>query len=474
MATLSEITELDPKLLEEKFNLEPRIRYDPSQSENLLFLSPLILLEDLELKAGGFQDRGAKEVLSRVAKHICESKDPSLLQVPEITYFYMGYGKKSVNKKCQMAINKEEAEVWMGFLNLSRFTREKNPEEGVSTSVEEGVPMEIDDIDFPTPRDTQALEDTQQVEFHDSEDSVGPNDSGLKIPLKGSYVLLFSILLIFFDKKKQKMSENSTDDEPNIGANKVSDLLLFWIIPYLLNYSHRKVSEIVEHHKRANGRSFSKTVKISSLKIIEDALSSCQVSPELQRAIKTKYKDFYGSEQLEHEYNLLATRDDEPVILVPKRYKVSKMPAELEDIGKSWRKLGDVKLIDEFMSKFIKDKEIQKDFFYSLPRLANRQGVDYAILFPDERTFSEVIENLEKESAEYFTCPKHFEKEGRNLITSRIGLVKNTEKNLAVAFSYFQGTVPIVCITTPVYVYKYGHWQIHAGEGLCIWTPLPC
>lgn len=453
MATLSEITELDAELLEEKFELEPRIRYDPSQSENLLFLSPLILLEDLELREGGFLDRGAKEVLSRVAKYICESKDPSLLQVPEITYFYMGYGKKSVNKKCQMAINKEEAEVWMGFLNLSRFTREKNLEEGASTSVEEGVPMEIDSIDFPTPRDTQALEDTQQVEDHDSEDSVGPNDSGLQIPLKGSYVLLFSILLIFFDKKKQKMSATSDVDEPKIGANKVSDFLLFWIIPYLLSYNNRKVREIIEHHKQ-NGRSFSKTVKMSSLKIIEEAMSSCQVSPELKHAIKTKYKDFYGSDQLEHEYNLLATRDDEPVILVPKRYKVSKMPAELEDIGKRWRELGDVKLIDEFMSRFIKDKEIQRDFLYSLRLLTNRQGVDYAILFPDEETFSEVIGNLEKESAEYFTRPKVLPKGGRNLITPRIGLVTNTEKNLAVAFSYFQGTYLLCAYLLHQYICK--------------------
>lgn len=250
MATLSDITEVDSELLVEKFQLEPHIRCDPNQSENLLFLSPLVLLEDLELREGGFQDRGAKDVLSRVAKHICESKDPSLLQVPEITYFHMGYGKKSANKKFQMAINKEEADVWMGFLNLSRFTREKNPEEGTSTSVEEEVPMEIDDIDFPTPRDTQALD----VEDHDSEDSVGPNDSGLQIPLKGSYVLLFSILLIFFDKtKKQEKSATSTDDEPKIGANKVSDFLLFWIIPYLLNYNHQKVREIIKHHREVNG-----------------------------------------------------------------------------------------------------------------------------------------------------------------------------------------------------------------------------
>ena len=434
MATLSEITDIDPELLEEKFQLEPRIRYDPNRSENLLFLSPLVLLEDLELREGGFQDRGAKEVLSRVAKHICESNDSSLLQVPEITYFYMGYGKKSENKKCQMAINKEEAEVWMGFLNLSRFTREKNPEEGTSTSaVEEEVPMDIDDVDFPTPRDTQALdiENAQQIEDHDSEDSVGPNDSGLQIPLKGSYVLLFSILLIFFDKK-QKKSAASTDDEPKIGANKVSDFLLFWIIPYLLNYNHQKVREIVKHHKEKKKSDFTKTVKMSSLKIIEDAMESCQVSPELKQAIKTKYKDFYGTEQLEYEYDLLATTDGEPVILVPKRYKVTKMPAALEDIGTRWRKLGDVKLIDEFMSKFIKNKEIQKDFLYSLPLLTNRQGVDYAIVFPNEDTFNEVIGQLEKDSCEYFSPPKVTSKGGRSLITPRIGVVKTREKHLAV------------------------------------------
>lgn len=466
MATLSQITELDPELLEKKFQLEPRIRYDPNRSENLLFLSPLVLLEDLELREGGFQDRGAKEVLSRVAKHICESKDSSLLQVPEITYFYMGYGKKSENKKCQMAINKEEAEVWMGFLNLSRFTREKSPEEGTSTSVEEEVPM---DMDFPTPRDTQALdiEDTQQMEDHNSEDSVGPNHSGLQIPLKGSYILLFSILLIFFDKR-QKTSAASTDDEPKIGANKVSDFLLFWIIPYLLNYNHQKVREIVDYHRRVNGRSFTKTVKMSSLKIIEEAMASCQVSHELEQAIKTKYKDFYGTEQLEYEYDLLVTTDFEPVILVPKRYKVSKMPAELEDIGTRWRELGDVKLTDEFMSKFIKNKEIQKDFLYnSLPLLTIRQGVDYAILFPDERTFSEVIGQLENNSCEYLRCPRVLSKGGRNLITPRIGLVRNTEKNLRVCFSYFQGTVHVLlCIIYNICVCVFKLCVLHACQVL--------
>ena len=188
-----------------------------------------------------------------------------------------------------------------------------------------------------------------------------------------------------------------------------------------------------------NGRGFTKTVLMSSLKIIDEAMASCKVSPALKEAIKTKYKDFYGTEQLEYEYNLLATREDEPVILVPKRYKVSKMPAELEDIGTRWRELGDVKLIDEFMSKFIKNKEIQKDFLYSFPLLTKRQGVDYAILFPNEETFNEVIGKLQNESCEYFSHPRVTSKGGRNLITPRIGLVKSTEKHLAVCFSYLQG-----------------------------------
>lgn len=178
---------------------------------------------------------------------------------------------------------------------------------------------------------------------------------------------------------------------------------------------------------------------MSSLKIIEEAMSSCQVSPKLKQSIRTKYKDFYGTEQLKCEYDLLATTDDEPVILVPKRYRVSKMPAELQDIGTKWRKLGDIKLIDEFVSKFIKNKEIQEDFLYSLPLLTNRQGVDYAILFPDEETFNEVIGQLENDSCEYFSPPRVISKGGRNLITPRIGLVRTTKKHLAVCFSYLQG-----------------------------------
>ncbi|KAL9982470.1 hypothetical protein ACROYT_G004516 [Oculina patagonica] len=478
MATLSQITRLDPELLQGKFDLEPRICYDPNQKENLLFLSPLVLLEDLELREGGFQERGAKEVLSRVAKHICESKDSSLFQVPEITYFYMGYGKNSENKKCQMAIDKEEAEVWMSFLNLSRFSRERDPaeedeqstaegeesrerdpaeEDEGSASVVEETPMEID---FPTPRDTQAL---------DLEDSVNPGDNGLQIPLKGSYMLLFSILLIFFEKKNRKKSESSTDDEPKIGANKISDFLLFWSLPYLLNYTNRKIREIITHHSN-NNRVFDQFERKSTFDIIHDAMLSCKVSPELKHAIMTKYKDFYGTEQLEYEYKLLVTENGAPIILVPKRYKVTQMPAELQDIGSRWRELGDVKLFHQFMSKLIKNKEIQKDFLNSLPLLKHRQGVDYAILLPDEETFNELIRDVENNSAEYLSSPTRVEKQGRNLIAPRICLVTSTEKHLAVCFSYLQGNTSkkVAALFRAIGAHYLDHFTLVLLHGLCL------
>ena len=102
MASLSKIVDLKEKILIEEFGLEPRIRYNPSESDNLLHLSPIVLLDDKELREGGFQDRGAKDVLSRVAKHICDSEDPSFFQVPEIIDLQMGYAKRSANKASRM------------------------------------------------------------------------------------------------------------------------------------------------------------------------------------------------------------------------------------------------------------------------------------------------------------------------------------------------------------------------------------
>ena len=108
MSTLEKIVELDEEILSEKFGLEPRFCCSPNDSDNLLHLSPIILLEDLELRDGEFKDTSAKDVLSRVAKHNWDSKDPSLFQISEIPAFHMGYAKKPENKKRNMAIDQEQ------------------------------------------------------------------------------------------------------------------------------------------------------------------------------------------------------------------------------------------------------------------------------------------------------------------------------------------------------------------------------
>ena len=105
---LAEIVELEGEILSEKFGLEPRFCCSPNDSDNLLHLSPIILLEDLELRDGEFKDTSAKDVLSRVAKHNWDSKDPSLFQISEIPAFHMGYAKKPENKKRNMAIDHEQ------------------------------------------------------------------------------------------------------------------------------------------------------------------------------------------------------------------------------------------------------------------------------------------------------------------------------------------------------------------------------
>ena len=196
--------------------------------------------------------------------------------------------------------------------------------------------------------------------------------------------------------------------------------------------------EIIQHHEARNSE-FNEFVEISTLDIIQESFTSCEVSDGLKEIILEKYRDYYGTEQLERPYKLLKNVDDTPLILLPKKYIITQMPATLEDIGQNWRALGNVTLPDEFMNKFIKNKEIQKDFLHSLKDLKGRQGIDYSILLPDEETFNELIEKLEEESGEYFSRPRQLQGRGRCLIPPRIGLVKNTEKDLTVCISFFQG-----------------------------------
>ena len=63
------------------------------------------------MRDGGFQDTGAKDISNRVVRHICNSKDPSLFQIPEILAFHVGNAKKSEDKKRKIAIDHEESKI---------------------------------------------------------------------------------------------------------------------------------------------------------------------------------------------------------------------------------------------------------------------------------------------------------------------------------------------------------------------------
>ena len=455
MTSLSEIVKVEPDLLYKTFSLEPWYRYDTEQEENVVFISPIVLLDDREISDGGLKDRGPKEVLSRLTTDILNSKTHSLFQVPEITYLHMGYGKMSVNKKHNMAITEDEAKFWLKFLDLSS---RKKPGQVLHVHEREEEPMEVATcITFPEQEDTQAYE----FEKGDAEDLVDPNKSGLKRWVKGSYLLLFSILLIFFEKKESSSPADSKHKGEKIGANKISDFLAFWILPYLLNFTHQKVNAINAYHKRKceeeSAPEFTvPIVEKSAMDIIKDALLSCQVPTELEKIIMDKYRLYYGTKALQRKYSLPATRARTPIILVPLQYKVTDMPVAIEDLGTRWREIGNVHLVDEFISKFIESEPIQTDFLHSFGYLKDLNATDYAILLPDLQTFSELIGDIEDEHPDIF---QHIPvpKQGRNLIAPRRGVVKHTERNLSVCFSYFQGKI-WTCMTAQVQCrpYKFG------------------
>ena len=379
-------------------------------------------------------ERGAKEVLSLVTKDILTENDPSLIQVPEVIYFHMGYGKKAENKDKKLAITDEEAKFWLDYLKLSRF-RDSNPagvneEPGEDSSQSGEEPMIID---FPTQEDTQAFD----------EDIVDPIDSGLQIPEKGSYIMFFSILLMFDKKRRSRHAVNVQDKKP--GPNKVSDFLLFWIIPYLMNYSERKVTEIIKHNT-AKGKASPLTVKKSTMDIFHAVVTmNREMSPEQKDRLEEKYRKYYGTKLLETEYTLLASEKTAPIILVPMEYQVSKtiLPAIIKDLGKreSWKKIGRYSFTDEFLSRFLQNREIQKDFFDSMKDMKRRQVIDYGIILPDEKTFQELQEILVRDHADTLSH-EECQSQGRHFIVPRVGLVKHLDKvykNVIVAFSYLQG-----------------------------------
>jgi len=398
--SLSDLTGVDHKELKEKFKLEPLYQYDRNHKDNCVFMSPTILLRDSELRHGGFQERGAKKVLSLVTKDILESRDYTLFQIPEVTCLHMGYGKKSANKEGKMALSKNDAKTWFSVLNLSAPRLQKHDQANID--------------DPPSGRDTPGEEATEAIEIDTQpretsqiyDDIVSPYYSGLRIPQKGSSILCLSILILNSEIMGQKGaegkewhpedsstaddSEDETESKGKIGANKISDFLSFWILPYLLNYTQRKIQEIAKHHeaKKRDPKSHIKTVKKSAWDIITEATQS---KPEFQPKLKEKLENYYTAEKLQEEYTLLKGNDGFPIVLVPLQHLFhtgNAHPLRLEDLGRKWEWEGRVLSNKEFLiNAFVEQREVQMDYFNCMKDAKLRQGVDYAFIFPGEAEF---------------------------------------------------------------------------------------
>lgn len=400
MPSLTELTSLSSKVLQKTLNLEPRQHYAPDEPDNLVFVSPSVAIKDAELRHGGRDEIGAKEFLSRLTKKILESGDITLFQVPEITATHLGYGKKSQNKEGRPAITEEEAIYWMEMLDLKRF----------------GHAAESSGIDF-TPEDIQS------------------HLSGLKVEEKGSFHLVMSILFIYFDKKVPSEERKAT-----VGPNKISDFFVFWILPYLLNYSNRKVQEIINHGKRTIGSEFSvSTVQVCAEGVIEDA---CQQMSGQGEDLLGVYKQILGARPMKQKYDLLADSTGSPIIFIPLQYQVIKMPAHIEELGskETWQKLGDVTLLEQLLHIFVEDPEIQDDFFHALRGLKDRQGIDYGIIFPDQGTFCHFIDSIKETRP---ACLSQLTSIHCRGIKAEWAVVTSDRTNITVCFSYVQGTVHV-------------------------------
>ncbi|XP_022809286.1 uncharacterized protein LOC111346255 [Stylophora pistillata] len=418
MTSLTNLTGVDGEELK-RLGLQPLYCFDRDGSENLIFMSPNTLLNDSELKYGGFLERSPKKVLGLVTKDILECQDSLLFQVPELTCFHMGYGTKAVNKEGRIAISKEDAEYWLQELNM-RFL---NGEESIAGQEEEiAEPMDVD---------TQSIHD----------DTVYPANSGLCIPQKGSRILHFSILKIFANKKLRRKKKDSLNLRGKIGHNKISDFLLFWTLPYLLNYTQRKVEELGKHltSKGNEPHSRMKTVKKSSQQIILEACkkTKCKIQPHLM----TKLAKYYSEGKLQQEYTLLSLDDGSPIVLVPLQHLVGKkgtLSLKLEDIGHYWKKDGRDRSVEEFLNAFVKSKAIQEDYFKCMKMAKTRLGVDYSIIFPDQDSYALFLMEVRKRDPNVLTV----EPQGRGMITPPLGVVKADGQNVTVSFTFFQGTDP--------------------------------
>ena len=389
-------------------------------------MSPSVALKDEELRHGGKEEMGAKECLSRITKKILETKDSSLFEVPEITATHLGYGRKPGSKEGQAAITQEEAKHWLQKLDF--------------TNSDTLPPLEFFEDDDPSP------------------ECVQKSLSGLEVEEKGRFHLFFSVLLIYYDKKIK-----SPEDERKkgaIGPNKISDFLIFWTLPYLLNYSHRKVQEIMKYGRREYGADYAvPTTKVNAEDVIEEA--GKRMGSHCEHLLKVFSDILKGSRPLEEVYEVLADSLGCPVILVPIEYQVTSMPVRLQDIGgdRTWEKLVHAELVDDFIEIFVKDIAIQRDFFGGLSGLEGRQGIDYGIVFPDRETYDEFVKVIKDGSPDAFIePPRSIHSRG---ITAERALVRGSHTNFTVCFSYLPGlyclwAFPNVLAMFPLILYSRG------------------
>ncbi|KAJ7383095.1 hypothetical protein OS493_030625 [Desmophyllum pertusum] len=390
---------------------------------------------------------GAEKVLSLVTKDILESNDHTLFQVPEITCLHMGYGKKSDNKEGRMAISEKDAKTWFNILKLQSIPKQQD--------LDLHVPMEVTDV-LPTASKTQGEERTDAMEVdsntrRDNEgyiynDTVQPCHSGFLIPLKGSQILHMSILIINAIKRREANGRKLTVLKQTIQWRvrswrvnpQITGLLKIWL--QLLK--RKKVEEITRHHQAAgikDPQSLVKTVKKSAWDIITQATQS---KPEIQSKLQKTLDKYFTAEQLRVEYTLLKC-DNSPVVLVPLPYVYTGKGdfLHIEDIGRKWESdRGEVLSREQFINSFVRKRDIQMDYFECMKDAKLRQGVDYAIIYPDKSAFELFLAETRHIDPNVLTSLKHVESQGRGMISPRHAVVKYNEGNLVVSFTYFQGT----------------------------------